>query len=163
MKTPAMIAALMLAACGAPTRATQASDTSAPTIETTSIFTNAAGVAIGGFDPVQYFIDGAALEGDPAYATDHGGARFYFTSAENKAKFDADPAAFTPQYGGYCAFGLSRGYKAPTQADTGQVVDGKLYFNYNKDVQKTFDKDRPGFIAKADANWPSVKDAPPKG
>jgi endo-alpha-1,4-polygalactosaminidase (GH114 family) len=37
-----------------------------------------------------------------------------------------------------------------------KIVEGKLYLNYNHEVQKKWLKDVPGFIQKADQNWPGV-------
>jgi hypothetical protein len=37
-----------------------------------------------------------------------------------------------------------------------KIVDGKLYLNYNEEVQKKWLKDIPGFIRKANQNWPDV-------
>ena len=41
------------------------------------------------------------------------------------------------------------------------MVDGKLYLNVNADVFKKWSEDVPGNIAKANANWPSIKDKAP--
>jgi len=37
-----------------------------------------------------------------------------------------------------------------------KIVDGKLYLNFNADIQKVFEKDPKGFINKAAANWPRL-------
>jgi hypothetical protein len=37
-----------------------------------------------------------------------------------------------------------------------KIVGGKLYLNYNKDVQTEWAKDIAGHIRKADANWPKI-------
>lgn len=125
-------------------------------------YVDAEGLAAGGQDIVSYF-DGKPAKGDARFATDRAGARYLFVSATNKARFDAAPAKFLPQYDGFCAYGASRGYKAPIEPGTGVVIGGKLYFNYNQAVAERFNKDRAGYIAKADANWPRIKnDAPVK-
>jgi hypothetical protein len=36
------------------------------------------------------------------------------------------------------------------------VVDGKLYLNYDRGVQKSWLADAPGYIRKADGNWPKA-------
>jgi len=68
----------------------------------------------------------------------------------------AGPAAYAPQYGGYCAWAVSQGYTASTDPHAWRIVDGKLYLNYSKGVQKRWQQDIPGNIAKGDANWPKV-------
>lgn len=119
------------------------------------VFVNDQGVAIRGYDPVSYF-KGAGLPGKPEFASKHQGATYYFASAENKVTFEANPAAYTPQFGGYCALGTAYGGKFRTDPSTGKVVDGKLYFNKNPDVAKSWSKDIPGYIAKANSKWPKV-------
>lgn len=116
------------------------------------------GQAIGGYDPVAYFTEGRPLKGSPGHAATHRGATFHFATAANRDRFAADPDRYAPQYGGFCAFGASRGYKADTDPDAFTIVDGKLYLNYNQAVRSQWQKDVPGHVAKADANWPSVKE-----
>jgi hypothetical protein len=67
------------------------------------------------------------------------------------------PEKYAPQYGGYCAYGTSEGHKAPTQAETWTIVNGKLYFNYNKQVKQMWMKDQAHRIEIADQKWPEVK------
>lgn len=66
---------------------------------------------------------------------------------------------YSPQFGGYCAYGMSRGYKAKTEPDAWTIVDGKLYLNYNTDVRNTWNEKQSEFIEKATTNWPTVKDS----
>jgi YHS domain-containing protein len=90
------------------------------------------------------------------YTVEYKGSTFRFVSRANRDAFAADPEKYAPQYGGFCAFGTARGYKASTDPVAFTVVDGKLYLNYNRDVQKQWRADIPGFVAKADKNWPAV-------
>ena len=115
-------------------------------------------LAVGGYDPVAYFSVGAETKGDAQYTTEYKGAEWRFASAENLATFKADPEAYAPQYGGYCAWAVSQGYTAPGNPRNWRIVDGKLYLNYNDKVQADWEKDIPGFVAKANANWPGVLD-----
>ena len=78
---------------------------------------------------------------------------------ENKTTFVSDPEKYAPQYGGYCAFGTAEGHKAPTKIETWSLVNDKLYFNYNKQVQQVWIKNQSELIKKADENWPTVKDS----
>lgn len=113
-------------------------------------------LAVSGYDPVAYFAEGAAVKGSKEFSYNYEGASWRFSSAENLAKFKADPAAYAPQYGGYCAWAVSQGYTAPGNPQNWAVRDGKLYLNYNDKVQSDWLKDPDGFIAKADQNWPAV-------
>ncbi|MDJ0922137.1 MAG: YHS domain-containing (seleno)protein [Henriciella sp.] len=113
-------------------------------------------VAVQGHDAVAYFTVGEPVKGSKDFTSDYQGAQFRFSSAENKAAFDADPAKYAPQYGGYCAWAVSQGYTAKGDADHWAVVDGKLYLNYNRSIQNKWNEDRSGFITSADQNWPTV-------
>jgi len=113
--------------------------------------------AIAGYDVVSYYTEGHAVKGKKEIAYRYADADWHFASEENLKAFKDNPEKYLPQYGGYCAFGCSRGYKAPTEPDAFTVVNGKLYLNYNKDVRTEWNKDRDALIKKADANWATVK------
>jgi YHS domain-containing protein len=114
------------------------------------------GVAIHGYDPVAYFRDQKPVKGKTEFEQVWMGAKWRFVSAENLEAFKANPEKYAPQYGGYCAYGMSAGYAAPTEPDAWSVIDGKLYLNYNKQVRQMWNKDIPGYIVKADRNWPQI-------
>lgn len=118
---------------------------------------DASGLALKGYDPVAYFTEGKPVQGKPEFTARHEGATYRFASAANRDAFLAGPAKYAPQYGGYCAYGMASGYKAPIEPDAWTIVDGKLYLNYSQSVRDRWSSDIPGFIRKADANWPSVR------
>ncbi len=112
-------------------------------------------VAVGGYDAVTFF-EGAPRKGVESNKATYKGAVYLFATPENAAKFKASPAAYAPQYGGYCAWAAAQGKTAPGNPKFWRLVNGKLYLNYDGGVQKKWEKDIPGFIAKADANWPGI-------
>jgi len=114
------------------------------------------GVAIKGYDPVAYIIKQQALKGSPGYASEYMGSTFHFSSADNREAFEQQPQRFAPQYGGYCAFGVVKGYKASIDPSAFTIVEGKLYLNYSQSVMKQWRVDIPGNIQKGDRNWPEV-------
>lgn len=118
------------------------------------------GVAINGYDPVSYFTEGQPVAGQATITTDWQGATFRFASDAHRRAFLANPARYAPQYGGYCAYGMARGYKATTEPQAFTIVGGKLYLNYSDTVQDTWRADVPGYVARADANWPDVRATP---
>ena len=120
------------------------------------VYQSGSGTAIDGTDPVSYFTDGRPVAGDAGITHKWNGATWRFTSAENRDRFAASPEKYAPQYGGYCAWAVSQGYTASTDPDAWSIVDGKLYLNYSKSVQKNWEKDVPGHINSADKNWPKV-------
>ena len=114
------------------------------------------GTAIDGTDPVAYFTEGKPVEGSSEFKHEWNDATFHFSTAENRDLFAANPEKYAPQYGGYCAWAVSQGYTASTDPEAWKIVDGKLYLNYSKSVQQTWEQDIPGHIASGDANWPNV-------
>jgi YHS domain-containing protein len=116
------------------------------------------GTALQGYDPVAYFTEGAPVKGSKDFTTEYMGATFRFASAENRDAFLADPAAYAPQYGGYCAWAMADGNYAKGDAKYWKIVDGKLYLNYNSGIQKKWNADIPGFIGKADRQWSALQE-----
>jgi YHS domain-containing protein len=116
------------------------------------------GVAIQGYDPVAFFTDNKPVKGDQKFLVKHDGAIYFFASKEHKDLFKADPAKYTPEFGGYCAYGVSRNKLVVIDVDAFQIVDGKLLLQYSKGVRDDFNKDTKGNLAKADANWVSLLD-----
>jgi YHS domain-containing protein len=114
------------------------------------------GVAVGGYDPVAYFTEGKPVKGSAEFTLEHGGVTWRFASAEHRATFEVDPAKYAPQYGGYCAYAVANGYTEKAEPDAWTIHDGKLYLNFDKSVQAIWEKDIPGYVEKADANWPGV-------
>ena len=112
--------------------------------------------AIRGYDPVAYFTQSRPVKGSREFTHRWNGATWRFASAENRDRFAAEPEKYAPQYGGYCAYGVASGYAVKIEPDAWSVVDGKLYLNYDRSVQKSWQADVPGYIRKADANWPQV-------
>lgn len=110
----------------------------------------------GGYDVVAYFTENRPVQGSKSFTTEYAGANWRFSSQQNLDAFTVDPAAYVPQYGGYCAWAVSQGYTASANPTNWSVVGGKLYLNYDDGVQRTWLTDPQGFIQKADANWPSV-------
>jgi len=111
------------------------------------------GVAIQGYDPVAFFTDHKPVKGDAKFLVKHDGAVYFFASKEHRDLFKADPAKYTPEFGGYCAYGVSRNKLVEIDVDAFQIVDGKLLLQYSKGVRDDFNKDTSGNLAKADANW----------
>lgn len=117
------------------------------------------GVAIRGYDPVAYFDQGAPVAGSAEHSLDWQGVTWHFASAENKRAFQANPEAYAPAYGGYCAYAVAKDKLASIDPTAWKIVDGELYLNYSQSVQDTWEQDIPGYIEKAEANWPDLNPA----
>ena len=127
-----------------------------PAAARAAVFTEG-GLAVKGYDPVAYFNAGRPTRGKSQFSTQHGGATYRFASQGNLDAFRANPNRYLPQYGGYCAWAVAQGYKAPITPDAWTVVNGKLYLNASRGVQRRWERDIPGFIRQANANWPNVR------
>lgn len=114
--------------------------------------------AVKGYDVVAYFEAGAPREGKSDFTHDWQGATWRFATAANRDAFAADPERYAPQYGGYCAYAVAKGATADVDPEAWKIVDGKLYLNLSKSIQARWEKDVPGYIARADANWPGLVD-----
>jgi YHS domain-containing protein len=113
------------------------------------------GVAIQGY-PVAFFTDNRPVKGNPQFQSEYRGAKYYFVSAGHKATFDKEPAKYEPQFGGYCAYGISRGRKIPIKIEAWQIVNGRLLMQYDLDVKDKFNQDQLANLRKADQNWPGL-------
>jgi YHS domain-containing protein len=114
------------------------------------------GTAVGGYDAVAYHTQGKPVQGSTEFTHQWKGAEWRFASRENLETFRADPEAYAPQFGGYCAYGVAKGYAVKGEPEVWKVVDGKLYLNYDARVQRSWESDIPGYIAEAGARWPDV-------
>lgn len=114
------------------------------------------GVAIKGYDTVAYFKLGRAVKGSPEFEFTWMGAVWRFQSDEHRREFAENPGKYAPQYGGYCAYAVSRGSTADIDPEAWSIVNGKLYLNRNREVKKLWWQDVPGNIKKADENWPGL-------
>jgi hypothetical protein len=115
-------------------------------------------LALRGHDAVAYWTDGRPVPGTAAFEHRWNGAVWRFATAANRDAFAKEPARYAPQFGGYCAYAVSRGYTADADPSAWRIVDGRLYVNYSRRVQTLWEQDIPGNIAKGRSNWPAVLD-----
>ncbi|ELS05584.1 hypothetical protein Xen7305DRAFT_00053310 [Xenococcus sp. PCC 7305] len=116
---------------------------------------NEQGVALQGYDPISYF-DGQPTSGNTNISSTYEGDIYYFSSAENKAKFEAEPARYIPQYGGFCAVAISEGKAFPIDPMTYKITDDKLYLFYNGKMGNTklqWNEDEKNRRINADQHW----------
>jgi YHS domain-containing protein len=116
-----------------------------------------AGIGIKGYDPVAYFTDGKPVMGNREYEAFWGGVTWNFASAEHRDLFQADPEKYAPQFGAFCSWGVSQGKLFDVDpVNAWEIVDGRLYLNFNQDIQDIWSKNPADFIAKAEGNWPTL-------
>jgi YHS domain-containing protein len=119
----------------------------------TGLFSN---LAIDGYDTVAYFTEGRPVKGNARYATEYQGAEWRFSSQQNLDAFLADPEAYAPRFGGYCAYAVAQGETASAEPDLWTIHDGRLYLNFSRRVNETWRANREEFIEQANRNWPAV-------
>ncbi|MBU6166724.1 MAG: YHS domain-containing protein [Alphaproteobacteria bacterium] len=127
-----------------------------------AVNTDTAGIAVHGYDVVAYFTEGKPRVGSANFTATYEGARYQFASAANLKAFQANPTAYAPGFGGFCAMGVALEKKLDGDPKVWKIVDGKLYLNVNKDVSVAWQRDIPGNLAKANENWPAIKDKTPE-
>jgi YHS domain-containing protein len=112
------------------------------------------GIALHGFDPVAYFTQNKAVKGEAQITAGYRGVTYEFASKEDQAAFQ--PAKYVPQYGGFCAFAVSKGVKADIDPHAFAINDGKLYVNYSDKALQAYQQDVNGNTENANHNWPEV-------
>ena len=146
------IATLALALVAASSIAAAAPEAVAPVRHLVNV--NAQGVVVDGYDVVAYFTDGKPTQGSSAISSEYDGGIYWFASAEHKDLFDAAPAKYAPQFGGFCAYAVSRKGLRPVDPAIFHFVDGKLFLQHTQKAFDLFEKDERGNTRKAYANWP---------
>lgn len=121
--------------------------------ETKTLNTDQKGVAIGGYDPVAYFTNAKATPGSTEFEYAWRDAAWHFATAEHRALFISDPEKYAPQYGAFCALGVSFNKAVPADPEAWTIVDGKLYLNYNLDYRDKWRAEKNAHIKKADMAW----------
>lgn len=112
---------------------------------------------IGGYDPVAYFEVGRPVRGNGYHTATYQGGTYLFANKDHQEKFVAHPEKYAPQFGGYCAYGVAVGKKFYSDPNRWKIVDGKLYLNLDKGIQKKWKEDISGNITKANSNWRQIE------
>ena len=107
-------------------------------------------LAIEGYDPVAYFADNKPEKGNEKIQSVYKGRVYYFALAAHKATFDKDPAKYVPQFGGYCAYGVSQGHKVTADPTQFLIVDGRLLLQHSGEACDAFKHDPNSSLEKAD-------------
>jgi len=118
------------------------------------------GLAIQGYDPVAYFNQNKALEGNKQFSTNFEGVTYRFINTANKEAFLKDPKKYEPQYGGWCAYAMgATGEKVEIDPETFKVLNDKLYLFYHSWTNNTlpkWNKDEANLKLKADKSWMNI-------
>jgi YHS domain-containing protein len=120
--------------------------------------TNSQGLAIEGYDPVAYFTQRKPVPGSADFRSNYMGATYQFSSAANKRAFDAAPAKYAPQFGGYCAYAASINRISPIDPKYWEIVDDRLLLQHNQKAWDAWHKAPANSLVLADKNWPGLID-----
>lgn len=112
--------------------------------------------AIRGYDPVAYFTAGKPVKGQKDIKTEWQGVDWYFSTVENQALFESSPEKYAPQFGGFCALGVAKGTLVKIEPEAWDIVEGKLYLNYDLEYRKEWMKNTSSYILQANKNWPGL-------
>jgi hypothetical protein len=115
------------------------------------------GLAIDGFDPVGYFIDGTPKEGRAELELRSDGATWRFLNEGNRAAFAAAPRVYAPQFGGHDPMALARGAATPGHPALWLIAEQRLYLFYSAEARAVFARDPQSAIEAAERNWPAVQ------
>ncbi len=110
-------------------------------------------VMLKGADVVSYFTNKTYAQGNPSIKSTYENITFYFSSAQNKALFDQSPAKYLPEYGGYCSNGIVYSIPWGGDADSFEVINGKVYIFGGKGSRDAFMLDPQKNVALADKYW----------
>lgn len=116
------------------------------------------GVALDGYDAVSYFTQSEAVRGNKSYAAEWKGATWLFSSDANRQLFTDDPAAFAPQYGGYCSNQMSLGHLSDIDTEVWRIIDNKLYLFGHDSGRVRWASETDQRISDADRHWDSYLD-----
>jgi hypothetical protein len=114
------------------------------------------GVALSGYDPVTYFTEGRPRRGSPNHALMWHGATWYFSSPDTLTRFEMNPQAYAPQFGGYCAYAVAEGRVMSSAPDAFFIHEGKLYLLHNAGMVRDLAGKVPDIVARAQAHWPAA-------
>lgn len=115
------------------------------------------GVAVQGFDVVAYFTQGKPVKGSPQFTHEWAGTVWWFSTAEHRDAFAAQPDKYAPQYGGHCALSIVKGKTTSGSGEAWHIDQGKLYLNHDANAKRVWMKEMFRNIISADGNWPAVK------
>jgi len=111
---------------------------------------------IKGYDPVAFFTEEQAVPGKAAIASTHAGGTFWFASEEHRRTFEQNPGKYVPQFGGFCALGVTQGRLLDVDPEAFTVYKDRLYLNGNKKIRETWRKNKDENIRKAKEHWPDL-------
>jgi YHS domain-containing protein len=116
------------------------------------------GVAIEGFDPVAYFVDGGPMQGTAEFEANLWGAVWRFRNEGNRASFLAHPEIYGPQFGGYDPADIARGVTVAGNPRFFVISEQRLYLFSREDNRDAFAANPERFLYEVGKRWPALQD-----
>jgi hypothetical protein len=114
------------------------------------------GLAVEGFDPVAYFVDGAAKVGLPEFELRYHGAVWRFRNPGNRAAFADNPGDYEPRFGGYDPVAIGRGAPTPGNPEIWLISGQQLYLFYDAQSREEFASGPQQIVMQAEGRWPDL-------
>ncbi len=117
---------------------------------------HATGLAIGGFDPLAYYVDAKPRRGDSEFEYQWQGTVFRFVNPGNRAAFERDPQVYAPRFGGYDPVVLAKGLVVEGEPEIWAIRDQALYLFESRESLAEWARNPGAVLAKAAQNWPRL-------
>ncbi|TMJ54574.1 MAG: hypothetical protein E6G85_05195 [Alphaproteobacteria bacterium] len=116
------------------------------------------GIAIEGFDPVAYFVQGRAVLGREDFEAADAGAVWRFRNEGNRAFFVAHPEIYGPQFGGYDPIDVARGVAFAGNPRFWVISGQRLYLFGLEANRDAFAANPDRFLKEANVRWLTVQE-----
>lgn len=114
------------------------------------------GYAIGGLDPVSYFIEAAPQPGRAELEYEWMGAVWIFASDANREIFRRHPEVYAPQYGGHGAMSMARGFVSDADPNIYTLYKQRLFLFYSASNREAFLLAPDAAALRGEAHWQVV-------
>jgi len=114
------------------------------------------GYAIGGYDPVDYFVLGESRLIENGIEAYWGGVSWKFRNIGNKQAFLLHPCTYAPRFGGLDPVLLSQHKGVMGSPSLFDIYKDRLYLFYNGTTLARWKKYREGIVSEAKLGWPKV-------
>ncbi len=112
------------------------------------------GIILDGYDAVAFFTKKKTVKGKATISFKYKDAIFYFSSEKNRDTFQKNPKKYTPLFGGWCAYAVSKGHVSPVDIKLFKIQDGHLILQHNKRAWTLYEENPVANMKKANGNWP---------
>lgn len=150
----ALVSAIVSAGCASAGRYVRVG-ADASVVERSNV--DASGLALEGFDPVAYVVDGKAVRGRPEVWTRLGEVEYWFANAEHRAAFERDPEAYRPAFGGFCAYALADGSIVHGDPEVWQIQHGRVVLQNNGFAKWLYNQDADAKFVAASGRWEKLR------